>query len=256
MKRVVISLLAVLLLCLASPADARESISSLAKKLLTHDDFRVRTSAALALGSTANKNAVKPLCKGLNDGKSTVRAASAAALGKLALGGKSCLKTRLGKEGKSNVKKMIKKSIRKIDNALNGPKLNKSTRFYIAVGKVNGDKNKVRSAMKRNLASRDGYAIAPDGESSADAKKRLRKYPDVQGYYFEPTLTVKKSGDSVEVTFSMTIYDYPKSSELGSASRTLGQSGVDGDPDELENELIRKCTDRVMDKFAEMAEDV
>lgn len=256
MRRIVVTLLALLALFVASTVEARESISSLAKKLLTHDDFRVRTQAALALGSTANKKAIDPLCKGLNDGKSTVRAASAAALGKLSLGGKSCLQNRLGKESKSNVKKMIKKSIKKIDAAINGPKLDKSTRFYIAIGKVEGDKSKVRSAMKRNLAARDGYAIAPDGESEADAKKRLRKYSDVHGYYFEPTLTVKKSGDSLEVTFSMTIFDYPKSSELGSASRTLGRSGIDADDEELQDELIRRATDRVMEKFAEMAEDV
>ena len=246
---------ALLCLLLSSLAHARESISALEKKLLTHDDFRVRTQAALALGSTANKKAVKPLCKGLDDDKSTVRAAAAAALGKLALGGKSCLESRLGKEKKSNVKKMIRKSVKRIDAALNGPKLNKKTRFYIAIGKVKGDKTKVRSAMKRNLASRDGYAIAPEGESEADAKKRLRKHDQVTAYYFEPTLTVTKGDGKLEVTFAITIYDYPKSAEMGSASRTLGRSGIDADDEDLQDELIRRVTERTMDVFAEMAED-
>ncbi len=254
MTRAGLSAVALVCLLFVAAMAGGESIASLAKKLRTHDDFRVRTQAALALGATANKRAVNPLCKGLSDSKSTVRAACAAALGKLSLGGTKCLDQRLASEGKSNVKKMIRKALKRIRKALNGPKLNKSTKFYIAIGQVDGDERKVRSAMKRNLAAREHYAIAPEGETAADAKKRLRKYQRVQGYYFEPTLTVNKSGDSLEVTFAIVIFDYPKTSQIGSASRTLGRSGIDSDDEELQNELIRRVTDRTMNAFADMAE--
>ena len=53
---------------------------------------------------------------------------TAAGLGKLARGGKDCLKARLGKETSANVKKMIEKAIRLIDEAAAGPVLGEATR--------------------------------------------------------------------------------------------------------------------------------
>ena len=255
MSRLAFGLLAALLVSLASPGASADSIASLSKKLRTHKDAQVRTKAALSLGATAHEGAVRPLCSGLNDSKSKVRAASAAALGKLSLGGTKCLDKRLDAERQKNVKRMIKKALKKIRAALDGPRLNGKTRFYVALGKVKGDRGKVRGALKRDLASRSGYAMAPDGETKAQANKRLRKHPSVQGYFFEPTLTIKKGKDSVEVILAIAIFDYPKREQLGSVSRSLGRTGIDPKDEELVDALVRKVTDETVDAFAKMADD-
>jgi len=75
----------------ALTAPAAESIDDLKQKLLKDDDFRGRTQAALALGSTDSGRAVEPLCLGLKDSNDTVRAAVAAAFGKLQKGGLDCM---------------------------------------------------------------------------------------------------------------------------------------------------------------------
>jgi HEAT repeat protein len=63
----------------AIPASAADKIDKLSSQLKSADDFRVRTQAALALGASKSKRALKPLCAGLEDSSATVRAASAAA---------------------------------------------------------------------------------------------------------------------------------------------------------------------------------
>src|SRR5689334_1980745 len=65
------------------------------------DDFRVRTNAALALGSTNDEAAVSPLCGGLDDPNDVVRQAAAAGLKRLAKpSAAGCLKRRAEIESK------------------------------------------------------------------------------------------------------------------------------------------------------------
>lgn len=71
----------------APGAWAQASLDRLITALKSGGDFRVQTQAALALGASKNQGAVAPLCGALSDPNTTVRAAAAAALGKLALGG-------------------------------------------------------------------------------------------------------------------------------------------------------------------------
>jgi HEAT repeat protein len=68
-----------------------DSTATAIRELATNSDFRVRTQAALSLGSSDDNKAVEPLCRALDDSKSAVRAAAAAALGKLGRGGTDCL---------------------------------------------------------------------------------------------------------------------------------------------------------------------
>ena len=92
-------LLLIALLFLAQSAAAAASVGQLSKRLRKASDFRVRAQAALALGATGSSRALKPLCRSLYDSSRTVRAASAAALGRLRKpAGSACLKKRLAKE--------------------------------------------------------------------------------------------------------------------------------------------------------------
>src|SRR3954469_8315997 len=93
------------------PAVAEEpaDVDHLVQNLSGGTDFRIRTQAALALGASKSKRAVEPLCSSLADQNATVRAASAAALGRLRLGGSECLQKRLASEASATVKSAIQK---------------------------------------------------------------------------------------------------------------------------------------------------
>src|SRR6188768_1978460 len=96
-------------------------VERLIYNLANSEDFRVRTQAALALGASKNERAVNPLCSALADFNTTVRAASAAALGRLALSaGRECLQKRLGEESSDVVKATIEKALEVIKNGGGG----------------------------------------------------------------------------------------------------------------------------------------
>ena len=94
-----------------------ESVDVLADRLQNASDFRVRVQAALALGTSNDSAAVKPLCDGLDDSNTAVRSAAAAALGRLGMkSGVSCLKNRLGSESNASVTAQIRRSIGQIES--------------------------------------------------------------------------------------------------------------------------------------------
>jgi hypothetical protein len=249
-------------LLFAASASA-ESVASLKKKLLNDGDFRVRTQAALALGASRSKKAVSPLCSGLDDKSDTVRAASAAGLGRLQRGGKSCLEKRKKSESSNNVKKMISKALRLLDEAASGPTLGGSTKYYLAFGKVNARsgrageiKTYTTSSMKKALSRKRGFAFAPAGESTKLAKKRLRKHPRVAGYYFETDVLVEYSGRDLVVELKINVFGYPDKQSQGSLSQMTGYSGLSGKDPDKENELIDQVVKKAMGKFASMAASV
>lgn len=260
--RVVRVVLFVAFWVVALPGLARaESVAELAKKLLGAEDFRVRTQAALALGASGDAKAVAPLCKGLDDASDTVRAAAAAGLGKLSQGGKDCLKKRLGKESSANVKKMIEKALRLLDEAASGPVLGEATKYYLAIGPIDNATGRkaeevaslVRKALVRAAQRSGGFAFAPATETEADAKKRLRKHPHVVGYYAKPRVQSTKTGQQIAVTCSLELFGYPDKDELGTVGRSAGVGGVDtSDPTE-EDRLIDKTCGEAMSEFARMA---
>lgn len=255
------ALIAVLLLCFV--ASAKESVRDLEEKLLHGKDFRVRTQAALALGASGSKKAVDPLCKGLKDSHDAVRAASAAALGKLSKGGVKCLKDRLEDEKSRNVKKMIEKAIKLLEEAASGPALSASTKYYIAIkqtddrtGRGGSEINDlVHRTIKQVLGSQKGFVLAPAGEKADEAKRRLRKHPHVYGYLLAPKVHKPQyDGGKVVINVELTIYGYPDSSMQGSLSRTAGFTGVDSQDKGKENKLIKSASESATEEFARMAE--
>ena len=241
-----------------SVAHARGSnakVAKLAKRLRTHDDFRVRTQAALALGATANKKAVQPLCDGLKDSSTTVRAAAAAALGKLALGGKKCLRKRLKKEKSKSVKSVIKKSLKSIRGS-GAPTITDSTKYYLAVGKTTdktgrGVNDVVRSAISGAAKKMDGYALAPKKETAKQAKKLLKKHKSVLALYLSPKVKKPKyEGGNLTVRVELAIFTYPGKALKGTIPVRLTQQGVDGEDTAAEDELIRMAVSRAVKKLS------
>jgi len=74
------TLLASLLLTLASPAWAKPGTDELIGQLQSSKDFRVRVQAALQLGKSMDPAALSPLVSALDDENASVRAAAVAAL--------------------------------------------------------------------------------------------------------------------------------------------------------------------------------
>lgn len=262
-RRFVGATLAALTLVIAMPAWA-EDVPSLAKKLLGDTDLRVRTQAALALGASGSDKAVEPLCKGLDDSEKTVRAAAAAALGKLQKGGKACLEKRLAKEKADNVRKMIAKAVGILDEAASGPVLGKSTKYYVAFGIVrdatgrNGSEvaTLLRSAMLKRASSIGGFAFAPGGETKEQAQKRLRKHEHVYGYLFDSTVKKQQGGGKLAITLDMSFSSYPEKEPLGSLTRTEGLPSGDEQDKAKEDALIEKVGRVAIDEFARMAAQI
>jgi hypothetical protein len=257
----VVALLAGALWLCAAGAGARESVAKLRKKLLSHDDYRVRTQAALALGASRSTSAVTPLCRGLEDKRSTVRAASAAGLGKLRKGGVKCLKRRLDEEESKNVRKMIKKAIRLNEEAAAGPQLD-SARLYLAIGKTRdltgrgGGKihSLVRSVVAQKAQSNGGCVLAPPGETAAQAQKRLKRHGGVDAYYLAAKVHAPLYSNSrLEIRVEMELYSYPGKMKQGSVMRSIGMSGVPDRDTEKEDQLIEKAAGRAMQEFLRMA---
>ena len=243
----------------AQTSDTERLIYNLANS----EDFRVRTQAALALGASKIERAVPPLCGALADLNTTVRAASAAALGRLALhSGQECLEKRLGTESSDVVKQTIQKALDVIKNGGGAePAFASDTKFYISIGKTTDKTGRgtpevegiVRTAMTAKVGQTPGLLAAPDGETQALAKKRLAAHPKVKGFYLSPVITAEYTGDSLKVKIDLAMATYPDRNVFGNFSFFLKEGGVSPGSTADENDLIRTVAERAVEKFAGIA---
>lgn len=257
--------LGAVLTSIASLASA-DDVGKLRDQLLSSDDFRVRTQAALALGASKNKKAVDVLCKGLDDASTTVRIAAAAALGKLKLGGTSCLEKRLDAESNGGVKSSIKKSLALMKSGERPePVITGSTKYYVAIGKTtdktgrNGDgvDGIVRDSMEKAASSLNGCVVAPEKESASQAKQKLDKWKRVKGFYLLPKVTEPSyANGNLVVKLEVAIFTYPNKALKGSIPIKLTQSDVGSKDQSAEDELIKMAAERAVEKFAQNAERI
>jgi HEAT repeats len=221
-------------------ADESPDVDHLIQNLVSGSDFRIRTQAALALGASKSRRAVEPLCGGLRDPNATVRSASAAALGRLRMGGAECLQERLASEASETVKSAIQKAL--------DPVFTPETKYYLAIGKI-ADKtgrggNEVDSIVHGAMASAASalpiFAVAPAGETLTDAKRRLRPHANVKPVFLSPRVPAPDySGGNLTIRIEVAMFSYPEKSLLGSFTTRLTQQGVSSPDQETENELIR-----------------
>lgn len=245
----------------AQPSDMERLIYNLANS----EDFRVRTQAALALGASKSERAVAPLCSGLADTNTTVRAASAAALGRLGQkGGQPCLEKRLTIETSDVVKATIQKALEGLKNGASGaePAFAVDTKWYVSIGKTTDKTARgtpeidgiVRSAMASKLAQTAGVLPAPSSETPAEAKRRLSAHASVKGYFLSPGVSPPDySNGNLKVKIEVAMLSYPDKNLIGSYSVNLTEPGVSPGSTENENELIRMAAERAIDKFAMIA---
>ncbi len=231
-------------------AESAADVDHLVQNLANGSDFRIRTQAALALGASKSRRAVEPLCAGLADANATVRAASAAALGRLRLGGSECLQKRLANEASDTVKSAIAKAL--------DPVFLPETKYYVAIGKISDKTGRsgdevdaiVHSAMVGAAAAMPVFTLAPVGETLADAKRRLVGHSGVKPVFLSPRVPVPDySGGNLTIRIEVAMFSYPDKSLLGSYTTKLTQQGVSSPDKETENDLIRDTAARAFEKF-------
>lgn len=239
------SLLALVLLSLpgAVLAQVDPRIASLSKQLGTGQEPKVRSQAALGLGSSDDPEALKPLCAALKDPSEQVRAASAQALGKLKeLAGLECLKAR-----KSETDAATKAAIQASIEALQAFK-DRTPRVYVQLsgvkdktGKLKPEVLKVTEARMKRKLTQVGALLAPTKESKAAAQGVLRKH-GIQGFRLQAEIHATEGGG---LRVSVVCIGYPDQSLLGDVE--LQASGAK--PEELLKVLAPRIIDEAADTF-------
>ena len=257
--------LAALVLLLAPTLFAKATnADKLVRSLQNSDDFRVRTQAALALGGSKSADAVEPLCGALEDDNTTVRAAAAAALGRLHLGGENCLERRRKAEKNATVKSAIKKAI-DVLRAEPERDFTSETRFYVAVGKTTDNTGRggdevnsvVRKAMRGAAESSAKILLAPATETTAIATKRLAAHKGVKGLYLLPRVGVPQYVEkNLKIRIEVAYFTYPAKALLGMLGIPLTAQGVRGKRPDIEDQLIGVAAERAIEKVPSFGSDV
>jgi hypothetical protein len=240
----------------AGVARASDRLTELSTKLRTDKDFRVRTQAALALGVSQSDRAVPPLCTGLEDENHTVRAASAAALGKLRRGGNDCLNRRLATEQHPKVKEMLVKALKRLSEP-QMPVIGPETRYYVAIGPTtnktpgaDGDIDTlVRDALNRELAKEKTLAVAPSDETPDQAEKLLAKHKGLKSVFIWPKLQATDEGGALVFKLSFTLFSYPDKAFKGSLAQGASLPGGRSTDASALEQLMEAAAPLIVAKF-------
>ncbi len=248
--------LVLVLLMLTTSAAGADRLTELASKLGGDKDFRVRTQAALALGVSQSDRAVLPLCAALDDENHTVRAASAAALGKLRRGGVDCIKKRLASEQHPKVKEMLTKVLRRLEQPA-PPVIGPETRYYVAIGPTT---NKtagtdvdieflVRQALNKELAKDKTLAVAPSDETADQAQKVLAKHKGLKSVFIWPKLQASDEGGTLNFKLSFTLFSYPDKAFKGSLAQGASLPGARSSDAGALEQLMEAAAPLIVAKF-------
>lgn len=245
-------------------AVAESKTAELAKQLKS-DDYRVRTQAALALGSTGDEAAITPLCDALADSNASVKTAAAAALGKLTKPASlKCLEAAVAKETVPAIKSTMQKSIDTLKAQSSSataapPPPGKDAKFYVAIEVTNKTSRPaaevealVRAAIQSKLLAKSGYAVAPKGETVAQAGK-IVKSKKLKGFVLMATVEAPVyAGGSLSVKLSVAMATYPDKSIQASFSPKFTQSNTPSTDTKSEDALFKAAAESAVDSFAKV----
>jgi hypothetical protein len=253
----------------ATDVDAEDKVTFFAGQLKNNSDFRIRTDAALSLGTSNDPKAVQPLCGCLADKTETesVRVACAAALGKLKKpGGDVCLKSASTDKSKK-VSEQAATSLKALGGSAGGatsasdacpdPPAKGKPKYYVGVdvnnktSRPDGDiKALIAKEVRCKLLGNGGrFKIADDFDpkkmSSVVTKEKL------DGYYIvmqvEP---ITYAGGQVKIAMKLTIMTHNRSfqAEIG---KTLATAASKPSKDD-EDDLLIMAAQKLADSFAEL----
>ena len=107
--------------------------------------------------------------------------------------------------------------------------------------------------MQQKLLSLQGYAIAPSGETTAVARKVIKKN-ELKGFLLLVRVEPPRSnGGDLTVQVRVTMWTYPGKALQGEFSPRLTMSGATPGDVESENALIKMAVEKAVDNFATVA---
>ncbi|HWL89122.1 MAG TPA: HEAT repeat domain-containing protein, partial [Polyangiaceae bacterium] len=242
-------------------------------------DFRIRTSAALGLGSLADNaerdRAVTPLCQALSDPNDIVRQSVAAALKRLNRpSAAGCLRNRLKSETSVAVKTQLQRTLDALEpqDGTGGssassspssgpwaPKYVQNARFYVAISPINNNTGRpldeveraILPALRGKIESLGGYQLAPAKEGMEAARSTISKRR-LKGYYL--AVSVERfdySGGNLRVRVKCAVFDYPGKNLRGEVPAGLTQAGVQPGDHSAEQNLMGMAAERAAELFAQ-----
>jgi HEAT repeat protein len=226
------------------------------------DDFKVRTSAALALGASNDDAAIQPLCSALADPSDIVRQAVAAALKRLGRASSlDCLRARAGTEGNAAVKQQIARAIESIQagGSSDSPRANANAKYYVAISAVTNNTGRAQAdvdrvvlgAIKAKLDGLGAYQIAPSSESADSARAQIAKRK-LKAFYL--SVLVEKfdySDGNLRVRVKVAVFSYPGKDLRGEVPAGLTQTGVRPGDRSAEENLMGMAAGRATELFAQ-----
>lgn len=181
-RALVAALLAALVTFGATPTSTAQDDASAFRDLATAQDFRLRVTAALALGKSRSPGARPALEKALGDAHQAVRTAAAAALGTLGdAAALPALRAAAAKETVPVVKSQLDGSIARLAGSASPARPAGKTKFIVALGKIEnksgasgaGLVGALRSSTRARMALVAGAeVIAEGGDPVAEGRSR------------------------------------------------------------------------------------
>ncbi len=264
-----ITLVALMLIASTARADGR--VGFLAARLQyppapgQPDDFRVRTNAALALGTTDSDDAIAPLCTALDDPSEVVRQGVAVALKRLArASSRDCLQRRSSVETSANVKTQIKKALDALAAGGSGggetpSASNANAKYYVSLSKITNNTARssadvqriVGGAITSKLAELGEYQLAPIGESNEAAKAALSKR-QLKGYYLGVSVDkLDYSDGNLRVHVKIAVFSYPGRDLRGEVPAGATLPGAQPGDSSAEEQLMSVVAARAAELFAQ-----
>jgi hypothetical protein len=249
-------------------------VSFFADQLKNNDDFRVRTKAALSLGTSDDPSAVKPLCSCLDDGSEveSVRVACAAALGKLKKPGADvCLKSHAS-DSSSKVKEQVASSLKSLGGAIpsttstddqcpasTAPTAKAKAKYYVGVVVNNKTtrpdaeiKSMISKEVRCKLLAQGRFKLASDDQTDPKSMGVVVKKEKLDGYYLQMQVDpITYKGGQLQISMKLTIMTESRDLK-GEATKTLAMPGMSSPSKDDEDDLLKMAAQKLADAFADL----
>jgi hypothetical protein len=260
---------AVVLLSASPRLHAEGKTAFLTDQLKNNTDFRVRTSAALSLGTSDDADAVKPLCGCLDSQSETesVRVACAAALGKLKKPGTDkCLKDHTN-DSSAKVKEQVATSLKAlgggsaggvtVGSCPNAPAGGDKQKYYVGVtvqNKSSRPDTEIKPLVEKQVVckfvSMSRFRIAPLEDHDPKKMSATIAKDKLDGYYLSVSVDpIKYDSGSLKVSMKMVIMTHTRDIK-GELGKSLTMPGVTSPSKSDEDDLLKAAAEKLVNDFA------
>jgi hypothetical protein len=265
------ALLALTVVVATGRSRAEGKSAFLSEQLRKNPDFRVRTTAALSLGTSDDTEAVKPLCACLDDDAEveSVRVACAAALGKVAKPGSDVCLRGHASDASAKVKEQVASSLKAIGGSIVAasqpgcppatPAATSKPKYYVGLVVTNKsarDDGDLRPMLTRELrcklAAAGRFRLAPDDAVDAKSMMSTSSKEKLEGVLLSLQVdAITYEGGSLKVSLKLTLMTAGRDLK-GEISKVLEMPGVSKPSKGDEDELLKRGAQRLAAAFVEM----